>query len=269
MSVFEERITDSNIRLRFVAELRSHEERVRTLVHAAMSPALQCRALSLELLGLTGEAAVLGVSEAKDLAGALGEMLATCDTDLGPAFWGAFELWFSRLCEHLCALLGNRRSTVTNSDLIQERARLEVRVRRASAVTVNTPSLSVAAGRRVLFIDDSPTTRAVVLATLADCGYTARVASDLKETAVMLLDFEPELVVADVQLPGIDGDELCRRIKQTTHRVVPVVLYSSLPDAELAARAKAAGADAFVGKHHGVADLLRCIDSMFAEAVLF
>jgi len=76
-------------------------------------------------------------------------------------------------------------------------------------------------------------------------------------------------VVTDVQLPGLDGDELCRRIKLTMRRLVPIVLYSSLPDAELAARARAAGADGFVGKHHGMAELLRCVDSMFAEEVLF
>lgn len=267
--MFEERSTDSNIRLRFVAELRGHEERVRALCGVSMSPSLRSRSSALELLGLTGAASVLGLGGAKDLAGSLGEQLATCDRDLGPLFWIEFERWFSRLCDHLCAMLVNRHSPVNVPDMLQERARLEVQLGRATGPTLNTPSLSVSAGRRVLFVDDSPTTRAVVLATLADCGYIARVAADMRETAELLLDFEPELVITDVQMSGLEGDELCRRIKLTMRRLVPIVLYSSLPDAELAARAEAAGADAFVGKHHGIAELLRCVDSMFAEEVLF
>jgi DNA-binding response OmpR family regulator len=102
--------------------------------------------------------------------------------------------------------------------------------------------------------------------SIGEDGYEARAAADLRETAVLLLDFEPDIVVSDVHLAGIEGDHLCRQLKQSMRRLVPIVLYSSLPDSELAERARVAGADAYVVKHVGIAELIKRIDALLTDA---
>jgi CheY-like chemotaxis protein len=69
------------------------------------------------------------------------------------------------------------------------------------------------AGAPILIVDDNPVNLKLVRVLLAREGYDIRVATDAEEAIEILENFSPELILMDIQLPGIDGLELTRRLK--------------------------------------------------------
>lgn len=102
---------------------------------------------------------------------------------------------------------------------------------------------------RVLLVDDSATIRAVVGQHLKTAGYEAALVGTGVD-ALKWLDAEhADAVLLDVNLPDIDGFDVCRRIKadpRTYH--IPVIVLTSLDDAESELAAIEAGADDFITK---------------------
>ncbi|MEL7052603.1 MAG: response regulator, partial [Cyanobacteria bacterium J06588_5] len=79
---------------------------------------------------------------------------------------------------------------------------------------------SADAPARILLVDDTPTNLAVLSASIQDQGWTTLFATD-GETAIEQAEYaQPELILLDVMMPGIDGFETFRRLKSnasTTH----------------------------------------------------
>src|SRR5262245_17859559 len=69
------------------------------------------------------------------------------------------------------------------------------------------------AGERILVVDDNPTNMKLLSYVLASCGYDVRAAREADHALGILENFQPQLILMDVQLPGIDGLELTRRLK--------------------------------------------------------
>ena len=86
-------------------------------------------------------------------------------------------------------------------------------------------------------------------------GHEVRLATSVVEVISVLKSWAPDIVLTDVQMPGTDGTELCRLIKSQVHRLVPVVLFSTLPDEELAVLAGRCGADGYLSKSRGFESL--------------
>jgi putative two-component system response regulator len=101
----------------------------------------------------------------------------------------------------------------------------------------------------VLVVDDGETNRALVQAYLQDLDCRLRSAED-GPTALAAIDTEPpDLVLLDVQMPGMDGYEVCRRIKARPRgRLLPVVMLTALDHANDRVLALEAGADDFMTK---------------------
>ena len=102
---------------------------------------------------------------------------------------------------------------------------------------------------KVVLIDDSEVSLLVAETLLLADGYDVRTALSLAEFDQTVRDFRPDIILTDVEMPELNGSELCKRIKATPQTAqVPVVLYSSKPPDELATLAADCGADGHVCK---------------------
>ena len=104
---------------------------------------------------------------------------------------------------------------------------------------------------KILVVEDSPTQGEALLTALHTQGFDAELVAS-GESALERLE-SPEgdqfqLVVSDVVMPGIDGFELCRRLKAGVHKDLPVVLLTSLTDPMAIVRGLECGADNYVTK---------------------
>jgi CheY-like chemotaxis protein len=101
----------------------------------------------------------------------------------------------------------------------------------------------------ILVIDDNAINLKLLRVLLTGEGYDVRAAQDAEEALVILQSFEPRLILMDLQLPGMDGYELTRRLKATARtreiRVIAVTSYAMKGDEQ---RALQAGCDAYVSK---------------------
>jgi CheY-like chemotaxis protein len=105
------------------------------------------------------------------------------------------------------------------------------------------------AGEPILVVDDNPTNLKLLRMLLVGESYDVRTASDASEALAVLGEFRPRLILMDLQMPGMDGFELTRRLKHDpeTRDIVVVALtaYAMKGDEE---RARAAGCDGYVSK---------------------
>lgn len=101
----------------------------------------------------------------------------------------------------------------------------------------------------ILVVDDSLTTRMLERSILEAAGYEVHTASSGEEALELASRRAYSLFVVDVQMPGMSGLELVRRIRQDTRlRHVPAVLVTSLGSSEDRRRGLEAGADAYIVK---------------------
>jgi len=103
--------------------------------------------------------------------------------------------------------------------------------------------------RTVLVVDDSLTTRALEKNILEAAGYRVVTAASGEEAMGTLATTACDIAVLDVQMPGMDGFELTRRLRSdAAWRDLPVVLVTSLDTQADVARGLDAGADAYIRK---------------------
>lgn len=103
--------------------------------------------------------------------------------------------------------------------------------------------------RRILVVDDSPLTRELISALLEAVGYDITTASDGVEALHILSHAQADLVVTDLEMPGLDGLELTRQLKshETLNRL-PVIILTTRGGEEDRQRGLAAGADGYITK---------------------
>jgi len=105
------------------------------------------------------------------------------------------------------------------------------------------------AGEPILIVDDNAVNLKLMRVLLAGEGYTVRTAGDAEEALGVLRDFRPRLILMDVQLPGMDGLELTRRLKDDPALGgVPVVALTAYAMKGDEGRALAAGCDGYITK---------------------
>ena len=103
--------------------------------------------------------------------------------------------------------------------------------------------------KKIFIIDDHPVNLELVKVLLVLEGYEVHTAGDAESALVLLPQVRPDLILMDVQLPGMDGLELARRIRaDTTYknvRIVALTAYAMKGDEE---KALAAGCDGYLSK---------------------
>jgi len=108
----------------------------------------------------------------------------------------------------------------------------------------------------ILIIDDEPAARASVEALLFSGGYRLEFAQDGAQGLAMAVELFPDLILLDVMMPGMDGYEVCRRLRADPILAdVPVVMITALDDHEARMQGIQAGADDFITKPYDKTEL--------------
>ena len=91
--------------------------------------------------------------------------------------------------------------------------------------------MTAARGARIVVVDDDPAVLRAVAAVLEADGYRVEVAGDQAQALRAVLQDPPALVVLDVNMPGLDGWELCDILRRQSHtRDVPVLFLTGRAD---------------------------------------
>jgi CheY-like chemotaxis protein len=120
--------------------------------------------------------------------------------------------------------------------------------------------------RRILILDDSTIALEMEKVVLEDRGYKVATATNLLEFEAQLERFQPEIILTDLVMPDISGQDIVRILKQDFHtEKIPIILFSSKPDEELAEIAEQSGADGHLSKSRGIDELGAMVDEMVAS----
>ncbi|HEX6022498.1 MAG TPA: response regulator transcription factor [Solirubrobacter sp.] len=111
----------------------------------------------------------------------------------------------------------------------------------------------------ILVVDDEPTIGEVVSAYLQRAGYETRVAVDGPGALEAVAERSPDLIVLDLMLPGIDGLEVMRRVRDRTGAVILLTAKGDESDRVIGLRL---GADDYVVKPFSPAELVARVDAV-------
>jgi putative two-component system response regulator len=115
----------------------------------------------------------------------------------------------------------------------------------------------------VLVVEDQRPNLVLMVRLLTDQGYVVHTATDGEQALAAIREHNPDVVLLDVGLPGMDGFEVCRRIKQDpATRLTPVVIVTGLQAREHRMEGINAGADDFVGKPFNIEELRARVRSL-------
>lgn len=107
---------------------------------------------------------------------------------------------------------------------------------------------------RILVVDDEPQITRVLRVSLTGRGFDVRTAADGESAIETFTDWSPDLVVTDLTMPGLDGIEVCRQIRQRSP--VPIIVLSVKDDERTKVAALDEGADDYVTKPFSMDELL-------------
>ena len=115
--------------------------------------------------------------------------------------------------------------------------------------------------KKVLVVDDEAQIIRVLRHILNAHGYAVRAAEDGEAALDIFREWTPDLVLTDLQMPNVDGLELCRRIRKGSG--VPIVVLSVRDDEKTIVKALDSGADDYVTKPFGTNELLARLRAAF------
>ena len=101
----------------------------------------------------------------------------------------------------------------------------------------------------VMIVDDSQAHRSALLRLLEREGYDTLPAEDGRDALAQLHRHQPDLIVTDLNMPGIDGLELLEALQQhPSHRRIPVIMLTAQSDTHCVRRAEQLGAKEYLVK---------------------
>jgi two-component system cell cycle response regulator DivK len=105
------------------------------------------------------------------------------------------------------------------------------------------------AGEPILIVDDQPVNLKLARVLLASEGYEVRTATSAEEALSVLEEFRPRLILMDIQMPGMDGLALTRKLKADPQfsgiTILALTSYAMKGDEE---KALASGCDGYIAK---------------------
>lgn len=120
--------------------------------------------------------------------------------------------------------------------------------------------------RKILVIDDEPDVVALLKTRLESAGYRVVTAGDGREGLKQALEEKPDLILLDIIMPAIDGNELCWLLKDDARtKEIPVVMLTAKGTKFDRSYGLSAGAAEYVTKPYDPKDLLEKIEKIFEK----
>ena len=112
----------------------------------------------------------------------------------------------------------------------------------------------MAQNSKILIVDDEPQITRVLRHSLTAHRYDVRTAADGLSALDTFRDWHPDLIITDLQMPEMDGIELCREVRKIS--TLPIIVLSVRGEEKTKVQALDAGADDYVTKPFGIDELL-------------
>lgn len=119
---------------------------------------------------------------------------------------------------------------------------------------------------KILVVDDHPSSRMTAVALLSVEGYDVVEAESGMKALALIPEANPDLILLDVMMPGIDGYEVCRHLKADEQtRLTPIVFITALDDRHARLRGIEAGGDDFLTKPFDQLELSARVKSLIRQ----
>jgi DNA-binding response OmpR family regulator len=110
--------------------------------------------------------------------------------------------------------------------------------------------------KKILAVDDEPDMLDIVAIMLENSGYEVLKAQDAEKALTMIDKGTPDLILLDLHLPGMQGEEFCKSLKSDDHmKKIPIILFS-VSSQGMYTRTKDIGADDFIVKPFSAEQIL-------------
>ena len=120
---------------------------------------------------------------------------------------------------------------------------------------------------KVLVIEDNPANMKLATLLLQNVGHTVLCAGDAETGLTMARAEQPDLILMDIQLPGMDGLAATALLKKDpATAAIPVIALTAMAMKEDQEKTRAAGCDAYIAKPVRFRELYAAIDGLLAEA---
>jgi len=114
--------------------------------------------------------------------------------------------------------------------------------------------------KKILIVDDEPDILRATKVRLMSFGYEVITANDGKECMALLQTDTPDMILLDLRLPFMNGDEICLKIKSDEKlKDIPVIIFTASSDVTTSNKVKESGADGYLIKPFDPGDLLQII----------
>jgi two-component system KDP operon response regulator KdpE len=121
-------------------------------------------------------------------------------------------------------------------------------------------------GARILVVDDEPQIRHSLQTNLEKRNYDVTTAASAEEALEAIARQNPDVIIVDLILPGLDGIELTRRIRDKSP--VPIIVLSAIGDERKKVEALESGADDYVTKPFGIEELVARVKSALRRTIM-
>jgi signal transduction histidine kinase/CheY-like chemotaxis protein len=135
----------------------------------------------------------------------------------------------------------------------------------ADAVSRSRADSDFSRSQRLIVCDDDPDITDLLDVRLREAGYDVRIASDGESLIDLALETDPQAIIVDLNMPGVDGPAAARRLRESGFRA-PIIVLSGAGSSRDFEYALAAGCTQFVRKPPQMAALIRLIEESVLAA---